>query len=134
MIMTNLEKANQVSRELTFQPAQGTYPAPPLPCSAAAPPSHRTHHGTLSIRTAWMSVPKNGTGVARLQEWEVLQSGVSFTRWLLQTSPMGHPILGVTGVFGLPLGSALAAGAGVCHLQPLPALSGHDPHQPGVGF
>lgn len=44
------------------------------------------------------------------------------------------PMLKVTGVLGLPLGSASAAGAGVCHLQPLPGVSGHDPHQPGVGF
>ena len=52
--MTNLEKANQVSRELTFQPVQGTYPAPPLPRSAAAPhplhpPQHPQHPHGLDV-------------------------------------------------------------------------------------
>lgn len=51
-----------------------------------------------------------------------------------QPSGTPCPVLGVTSVFGLPPGSTSAAGAGVCHLQPLPVVSGHDSHQPSVGF
>lgn len=34
--MTNLEKANQVSLEVSFQPTQGTYSTLPMPHSAMA--------------------------------------------------------------------------------------------------
>ena len=100
MIMTNLEKANQVSWEVTPpQPAQGTYPAPPRATLSRGPPGADglhpaeprccTHRSTPSILDV---CPRKWDGAARLLGWGALPRGgalFGFALWLLQTSPVG---------------------------------------------